>query len=253
METRLGIAYMITEVVNMPVIATIHKQGESLVLVARKRYSIDDAIGEVAVKVGDRVKLFPSDPYSASLEIRNTKKAGLHAVCTSSVSADIYFCHIKLTKDGEYNLVEEWQGERKYRMYRVVKPEEETCPVRRAMRKAKVSLRNLRIVEVRDWGEVLEIRDILKDTVHGKYEEWTTDAPHPRCVGTFQVEDAQEGVLHEHASIEGATYVIVILKEYTDERGYRNSITRVYAKPNCDWEALVHEFELTTPRYTRYR
>lgn len=233
----------------MPVIAVIRKEGDGLSLEIRRRYRLDTPGKEGPMELWERVKLFPSDPYSASLEIRNTKKAGLHAVCTSSVSADIYFCHIKLTKDGEYNLVEEWKGsEHTYRMYRVVQPEEETCPVRRAMRKAKVSLRNLRIVEIRDWGERLDIEDLISDTENSRYEEYLTDAQHLSVVQYF--ED------HHHIWFEGATYVIVELLAFEGDRSCQErkySITRVYAKPDCDWEALVHEFERTTPRYARQR
>jgi hypothetical protein len=179
-------------------------------------------------------EIFEMDiPYSmgfGSVELRNTKKAGLHVARFSGSGRFTY--SLRLTKNSFYRLGPDYG-------HRVIPPEEEKDPIKRVLREMKEPISKLiRMPE----GEVLNISTFSKDIWRAcpegeRTNSFTTDGhEETEITGYNSLEDVNQYASPEvwrSGTISGATYAIDVV-EQVHLGGVYPHIETIYVWPNCD-------------------
>ena len=197
-------------------------------------------------KEGDQVFFADGTPFAVGqrarmglgeIELRNTKKAGLHVVRLSGSGHFSY--SLKLTREGEYRLGPSYG-------HRVRTPEEETDPIKRILREMGIPISQLRRMEE---GEPLETSeyscDIWRAYPHGtsthrwetdgKIEVVTEDRRSMRHVNQYCGDEISRTV-----RIREATYAISSGSYVQMNSAIVTRLWEVVVWPNCDPTTLAN-------------
>lgn len=171
-----------------------------------------------------------------SIELRNTKKAGLHIVRLSSNGHFKY--SLRLTRDGRYRLGPNGG-------YRVVPPEEEKDPIKRVLREMDIPMSKLQRMSK---DEVLKIStyscDIDRAYPDGtETNRWETDGKedfevtHTRDMTSVNQYCSPE--IHAAGTIAGATYAVEIVR-HAHNQYIGKYVGDVAVWPGCDPKILAN-------------
>lgn len=204
------------------------------------------------------------------IEVRDTKKMGLHLALFGRENVGkpkyewVFHGAVKMDRTGVYHIAVKPDKNRRgycgpgefYYGYRVRQPQEESDPIRRQIMADWNTCKRLRVNEVRDWGEVLEIDDLYtSDLTQAAREELPFGQE--RFLTDGRPELVQQHNDRQHVRVNDASYVIVVLEEANsdpcDRKMDRKGVTRVYRKPGANLDKVLAAIASMNPRkYTNF-
>ena len=192
--------------------------------------SIVDNGAEMPFNLGQQVSM-----GLGSIELRNTKKAGLHIVRTSSSGHFKY--SVRLNREGRFRLGPD-------RGFRVVSPEEENDPIKRVFREMDIPMSKLRQMSE---GEVLKIStyscDIDRAYPDGtEINRFVTDGTeNTKEVSSRDMTSVNQYCgpeISEAGTITGATYAVEIVR-HAHNQYIGKYVGEVVVWPSCDPAVLA--------------